>query len=32
MNGPKRVYVSVPRTHNLDERQQSIKRAILDKR
>src|SRR5262245_56177013 len=27
----KRVYVSVPRDHNLDERQRSLKHAILDK-
>ena len=27
----KRVYVSVPRDHNLDERQRILKRSILDK-
>ena len=31
MSRPKRVYVSVPRDHHLDERQQSLKRAILDR-
>lgn len=31
MERKKRVYVSVPRDHNLDERQRILKRAILDK-
>lgn len=30
MNRQKRVYVSVPRDHNLDERQRRLKHAILD--
>ena len=31
MSRLKRVFVSVPRDHNLDERQKSLKRAILEK-
>ena len=31
MERSKRVYVSVPRDHNLDDRQRVLKHAILDK-